>query len=134
MRHKDILQANLIQNNFAYCPPDLGRAEWVLQVKEITIDNKDYEVSVYSAPYDSSGHGVILGVNLRLNRDTIQAELQDKRHPTLLDFRFFRRLSHSKQLCASDGAKQLFFFAGIPFDVPSQRRSTCVLTTAVLLA
>ncbi|KAH7931946.1 hypothetical protein HPB51_029628 [Rhipicephalus microplus] len=81
MRHEDPIQANLIQNNFAYCPSDLGRAEWVLQVKEITIDNKDYKASVYSAPYDSSGHGVIRGVNLRLNRDTIQVELQDNRHP-----------------------------------------------------
>ncbi|KAL1484258.1 hypothetical protein MTO96_050079 [Rhipicephalus appendiculatus] len=87
VRHEDLIQANLIQNTFAYCTPDLGRAERVLQVKEITIDNKDYEVSVYCAPDDSSGRGVIRGVDLRLDKDAIQAELQDKRNPHIIDFR-----------------------------------------------
>ncbi|KAH7951448.1 hypothetical protein HPB52_009081 [Rhipicephalus sanguineus] len=87
VRHEDLIQANLIQNTFAYCTPDLERAERVLQVKEITIDNKDYEVSVYCAPDDSSGRGVIRGVDVRLDRDTIQAELQDNRNPPIVDFR-----------------------------------------------
>ncbi|KAH6937759.1 hypothetical protein HPB50_004020 [Hyalomma asiaticum] len=87
VRHDDLIQANLIQNTFAYCTPDIERAERVLRIKAITIDNKDYEESVYCAPDDSSGRGVIRGVDLRLDRDTIQAELQDNRDPTIADFR-----------------------------------------------
>ncbi|KAH7941026.1 hypothetical protein HPB49_009377 [Dermacentor silvarum] len=87
VRHQDLIQANLIQNTFAYCTPDVQRAEQVLRVKAITIDNKEYEVSVYCAPDDISGRGVIRGVDLRLDRDTIQAELQDNRNPAIVDFR-----------------------------------------------
>lgn len=87
VRHEDLIQANLIQNTFAYCTPDIERAERVLRIKAITIDNKDYEVSVYCAPDDSSGRGVIRGVDLRLDRDTIQAELLDNRNPPIADFR-----------------------------------------------
>ncbi|KAH7948990.1 hypothetical protein HPB49_003979 [Dermacentor silvarum] len=89
VRHQDLIQANLIQNTFAYCTPDLQRAEQVLRLKAITIDNKEYEVSVYCAPDDSSGRGVICGVDLRLDRDTIQEELQDNRNPPRVDFRRF---------------------------------------------
>ncbi|KAH6928410.1 hypothetical protein HPB50_015503 [Hyalomma asiaticum] len=46
----------------------------------------DYEVSVYCAPDDSSGRTVIRGVDLRLDRDNIQAELQDNRNPPIADF------------------------------------------------
>lgn len=87
VRHQDLIQANLIQNTFAYCTPDVQRAEQVLRLKAITIDNKEYEVSVYCAPDDSSGRGVIRGVDLRLDRDAIQAELQDDRNPAIVDFR-----------------------------------------------
>ncbi|KAH7952937.1 hypothetical protein HPB49_002961 [Dermacentor silvarum] len=85
--HHDLIQANLIQNTFAYCIPDVQRAEQVLRLKAITIDNKEYEVSIYCAPDDSSGRGVIRGVNLRLDRDTIQAELHDNYNPPIVDFR-----------------------------------------------
>ncbi|KAH6920663.1 hypothetical protein HPB50_028347 [Hyalomma asiaticum] len=87
VRHEDLIQANLIQNTFAYCTPDIERAERVLRIKAITIDNKDCEVSVYCAPDDSSGRGVIRGVDLRLDQDTIQAELLDNRNPPIADFR-----------------------------------------------
>ncbi|KAH7936821.1 hypothetical protein HPB49_005577 [Dermacentor silvarum] len=87
VRHQDLIKANLIQNTFAYCTPDVQRAEQVLRLKAITIDNKEYEVSVYCAPGDSSGRGVIRGVDLRLDRDTIHAELQDNRNPAIVDFR-----------------------------------------------
>ncbi|KAH7973454.1 hypothetical protein HPB49_001159 [Dermacentor silvarum] len=59
--HQDLIQANLIQNTFAYCTPDVQRAEQVLRLKAITIDNKEYEVSVYCAPDDSSGRGWTFG-------------------------------------------------------------------------
>ncbi|KAH7949899.1 hypothetical protein HPB49_016569 [Dermacentor silvarum] len=83
VRHQDLIQANLIQNTFAYCTPDVQRAEQVLRLKAITIDNKEHEVSVCCAPDDSSGRGVIRGVDLRLDRDAIQAELQDDRNPAM---------------------------------------------------
>ncbi|KAH7932993.1 hypothetical protein HPB49_006215 [Dermacentor silvarum] len=67
--------------------PGIQRAEQVLRLKEITIDNKEYEVSVYCAPDDISGRGVIRGVDLRLDRDTIQAELKDNHNPSIVDFR-----------------------------------------------
>ncbi|KAL1418528.1 hypothetical protein MTO96_025860 [Rhipicephalus appendiculatus] len=44
VRHEDLIQANPIQNTFAYCTPDIGRAGRVLQIKAITIDNNDYEI------------------------------------------------------------------------------------------
>ncbi|KAH7941455.1 hypothetical protein HPB49_013839 [Dermacentor silvarum] len=87
VRHQDVIQANLIQNTFAYCTPDVQRTEQVKRLKVITIDNKKYEVSVYCAPDDSSGRGVIRGVHLRLDRDTIQPELQDNRNPAIVNFR-----------------------------------------------
>ncbi|KAG0431915.1 hypothetical protein HPB47_021326, partial [Ixodes persulcatus] len=87
VRHEDLIQANLLQNTFAYCTPVVERAERVLRLKTIVVDNKTYEVSVYCAPDDSSGRGVIRGVDLRLDRDTIQAELQDNRNPPIVDFR-----------------------------------------------
>lgn len=87
VRHEDLIQANLLQNTFAYCTPVVERAERVLRLKTIVVDNKTYEVSVYCVPDDSSGRGVIRGVDLRLDRDTIQAELQDNRNPPIVDFR-----------------------------------------------
>lgn len=87
VRHEDLIQANLLQNTFAYCTPVVERAERVLRLKTIVVDNKTYEVSVYCVPDDSSGRGVIRGVDLRLDRDKIQAELQDNRNPPIVDFR-----------------------------------------------
>ncbi|KAM7314805.1 hypothetical protein ISCGN_004589 [Ixodes scapularis] len=90
VRHEDLILANLLQNTFAYCTPVVERAERVLRLKTIVVDNKTYEVSVYCVPDDSSGRGVIRGVDLRLDRDTIQAELQDNRNPPIVDFRRLR--------------------------------------------
>ncbi|KAM7312654.1 hypothetical protein ISCGN_009559 [Ixodes scapularis] len=87
VRHEDLIQANLLQNTSAYCTPVVERAERVLRLKTIVVDNKTYEVSVYCVPDDSSGRGVIRGVDLRLDRDTIQAELQDNRNPPIVGFR-----------------------------------------------
>ncbi|KAG0439633.1 hypothetical protein HPB47_016576 [Ixodes persulcatus] len=71
VRHEDLIQANLLQNTFAYCTPVVERAERVLRLKTIVVDNKTYEVSVYCVPDDSSG----------------RAELQDNRNPPIVDFR-----------------------------------------------
>lgn len=106
VRHQDLIQANLIQNTFAYCTPDVQRAEQVLPLKAITIDNKEYEVSVYCAPDDSSGRGVIRGVDLRLDQDAIQAELQDDRNPAIVDF---RRLGNTTAVLISTVPTWLYF-------------------------
>ncbi|KAH6938591.1 hypothetical protein HPB50_010941 [Hyalomma asiaticum] len=82
-----LLEAICIAAHFTRDAVHIERAERVLRIKGITIDNKDYEVSVYCAPDDSSGRGVIRGVDLRLDRHTIQAELQDKRNSLIADFR-----------------------------------------------
>ncbi|KAL1466765.1 hypothetical protein MTO96_042515, partial [Rhipicephalus appendiculatus] len=80
VRGEDLIQVNAKQNTFAYCTPAVERAERVLRLKELVI-------SVYCAPDESQGRGVIRGVDLRLDHQGIQEELQDPRNPPIVDFR-----------------------------------------------
>ncbi|KAL1482015.1 hypothetical protein MTO96_034073 [Rhipicephalus appendiculatus] len=84
---KTSIQVNPKQNTFAYCTPAVERAERVLRLKELVIGTHTYEISVYCAPEESQGRGVIRGVDLRLDHQGIQEELQDSRNPPIVDFR-----------------------------------------------
>ncbi|KAL1474469.1 hypothetical protein MTO96_037945 [Rhipicephalus appendiculatus] len=87
VRGEDLIQVNPKQNTFAYCTPAVERAERVLRLKESVIGTHTYEMSVYCAPDESQGRGVIRGVDLRLDHQGIQEELQDPRNPPIVDFR-----------------------------------------------
>ncbi|KAL1467723.1 hypothetical protein MTO96_041978 [Rhipicephalus appendiculatus] len=87
VRGEDLIQVNSKQNTFAYCTPAVERAERVLRLKELVIGTHTYEISVYCAPDESQGRGVIRGVDLRLDHQGIQEELQDPRNPPIVDFR-----------------------------------------------
>ncbi|KAL1475001.1 hypothetical protein MTO96_037609, partial [Rhipicephalus appendiculatus] len=87
VRGEDLIQVNPKQNTFAYCTPVVERAERVLRLKELVIGTHTYEISVYCAPDESQGRGVIRGVDLRLDHQGIQEELQDPRNPPIVDFR-----------------------------------------------
>ncbi|KAL1424392.1 hypothetical protein MTO96_020181 [Rhipicephalus appendiculatus] len=87
VRGEDLIQVNPKQNTFAYCTPAVERAERVLRLKELVIGTHTYEISVYCAPDESQGRGVIRGVDLRLDHQGIQEELQDPRNPPIVDFR-----------------------------------------------
>ncbi|KAL1416544.1 hypothetical protein MTO96_027846 [Rhipicephalus appendiculatus] len=67
VRGEDLIQVNSKQNTFAYCTPAVERAERVLRLKELVIGTHTYEISVYCAPDESQGRGVIRGVDLRLD-------------------------------------------------------------------
>ncbi|KAH6921281.1 hypothetical protein HPB50_027725 [Hyalomma asiaticum] len=56
-------------------------------IQELVIEAHKYEISVYCAPDESEGRGVIWGVDLRLDHQGIQEELQDPRNPPIVDFR-----------------------------------------------
>ncbi|KAL1438382.1 hypothetical protein MTO96_048000 [Rhipicephalus appendiculatus] len=56
-------------------------------IQELVIGTHTYEISVYCAPDESQGRGVIRGVDLRLDHQGIQEELQDPRNPPIVDFR-----------------------------------------------
>ncbi|KAL1426017.1 hypothetical protein MTO96_003486 [Rhipicephalus appendiculatus] len=87
VRGEDLIQVNPKQNTIAYCTPAVERAERVLRLKELVIGTHTYEISVYCAPDESQGRGVIRRVDLRLDRQGIQEELQDLRSPPIVDFR-----------------------------------------------
>ncbi|KAL1419682.1 hypothetical protein MTO96_025029 [Rhipicephalus appendiculatus] len=87
VRGEDLIQVNPKQNTFAYCTPAVERAERVLRLKKLVIGTHTYEISVYCAPDESQGRGVIRGVDLRLDQQGIQEELQDPRNPPIVDFR-----------------------------------------------
>ncbi|KAH7956774.1 hypothetical protein HPB52_012571 [Rhipicephalus sanguineus] len=89
VRGEDLIQVNPKQNTFAYCTPSVERAERVLRLKELVIGTHTYEISVYCAPDESQGCGVIRGVDLRLDRQGIQEELEDPRNPPIVDFRLW---------------------------------------------
>ncbi|KAL1460421.1 hypothetical protein MTO96_027367 [Rhipicephalus appendiculatus] len=86
VRGEDLIQINPKQNTFAYCTPAVERAERVLRLKELVIGTHTYEISVYCAPDESQGRGVIRGVDLRRDHQGIQEELQDPRNPPIVDF------------------------------------------------
>ncbi|KAH7931612.1 hypothetical protein HPB51_029780 [Rhipicephalus microplus] len=75
------------QNTFAHCTPTIECAERVLRLKKLVIDTCQYEILVYCAPDESQGRGEIRGADLRLDRQSIQEELQDTRNPPIADFR-----------------------------------------------
>ncbi|KAL1483247.1 hypothetical protein MTO96_033325 [Rhipicephalus appendiculatus] len=87
VRGEDLIQVNPKQNTFAYCTPAVERAERVLRLRELVIGTHTYEISVYCAPDESQGRGVMRGVDLRLDHQGIQEELQDPRNPPIVDFR-----------------------------------------------
>ncbi|KAH7943720.1 hypothetical protein HPB52_010476 [Rhipicephalus sanguineus] len=87
IRGEDLFQVNLKQNTFAHCTPAVERAERVLRLKELVIDAHTYKISVYCAPDESQGRGVIRSVDLRLDRQGIHEELEDPRNPPIVDFR-----------------------------------------------
>ncbi|KAL1478822.1 hypothetical protein MTO96_052356 [Rhipicephalus appendiculatus] len=87
VRGEDLIEVNPQQNTFPYCTAAVEPAERVLRLKELVIGTHTYAISVYGAPDESQGRGVIRGVDLRLDHQSIQEELQDPRNPPIVDFR-----------------------------------------------